>query len=505
MLKENWRLISRIERIGDNLIIVGAFFLAYFGRDSLLFWNQYFDLDLNFGGPELAPVKDNLIVLGSALVLYALALNWLGAYGSMRMSSSWRILRTSILSSAVTFAGIAAVLFLVKIDLSRSFIILFLVLCALGLTLQRFVVLNVLRYWRARGKNFRNLVICGVGEQACALAQQILSRPELGVRLLGFADLVPRIGHGASDASTVGDGPSWEERSAIFAAVPARGKRRFCGIAELEDALTRHAIDEVMFTDVAQVMPQVEEMILICSEQGVRTTIVADLFSMRMVKSAVSYFGDTALIHYQTPPGDRWELVIKRALDILLASLALLVLSPVFLAISLAIKLTSPGPVVFRQKRVGLHGRVFTLYKFRSMTEDAERRQADLAAVNEMQGPVFKIKDDPRITSIGHLLRRFSLDELPQLWNVLRGDMSLVGPRPPLPSEVDRYVRHYKRRLSMRPGLTCTWQVSGRNDISNFDTWVRLDLEYIDNWSLSNDLRLIARTVPAVLFGDGAR
>jgi lipopolysaccharide/colanic/teichoic acid biosynthesis glycosyltransferase len=180
-------------------------------------------------------------------------------------------------------------------------------------------------------------------------------------------------------------------------------------------------------------------------------------------------------------------------------------LSPVFLLIALLVKLSSPGPVFFSQRRIGLNGRIFRMYKFRSMYLGAEEELERLRSANEMSGPVFKMRNDPRVTAIGKVLRRFSLDELPQLWNVLRGDMSLVGPRPPVPGEVSEYERHSRRRLSMRPGLTCTWQVSGRNEIADFASWVELDLEYIDNWSLGRDFVLLFRTIPAVLFGTGAR
>jgi lipopolysaccharide/colanic/teichoic acid biosynthesis glycosyltransferase len=197
-------------------------------------------------------------------------------------------------------------------------------------------------------------------------------------------------------------------------------------------------------------------------------------------------------------------LVAKRALDIAVASVALVALSPLFLVVALGVKRT-PGSVLFRQTRVGLNGRLFQMLKFRSMYSGSEHGLQELKSHNEMTGPVFKMRDDPRVTPFGRFMRRFSLDELPQLWNVLMGDMSLVGPRPPIPGEVGLYARRSRRRLSMRPGLTCTWQVSGRNEIKDFESWVKLDLEYIDNWSLAGDLVLLIRTIPAVVLGTGAR
>jgi exopolysaccharide biosynthesis polyprenyl glycosylphosphotransferase len=185
--------------------------------------------------------------------------------------------------------------------------------------------------------------------------------------------------------------------------------------------------------------------------------------------------------------------------------MALLVLSPIFAVTALLVKLTSEGPVFFVQKRVSMNGRIFNLFKFRTMIKDAEAKLAELQHLNEMKGPVFKLEKDPRITSVGAFLRKTSIDELPQLWNVLRGDMSLVGPRPPLPSEVEQYDDWQRRRISMRPGITCLWQIQGRNRITDFDDWARLDLKYIDNWSLWLDLKILLKTIPAVLFRVGSK
>jgi exopolysaccharide biosynthesis polyprenyl glycosylphosphotransferase len=494
MLKQNWRLISRLERLGDNLIIVAAFFAAYYGRTFLIAANSDLHLGLPFEGSQLAPIKDYVMVLVASMLGYAVTLNLLGAYGSMRLSSVWRLVRVAILSSAVVFVLLAATLFLLKIDISRSFIALFVLICGIGISVERYAVLKFLRYWRRHGRNFRNVIICGVGEQAVKLALQIAARPELGIHIRGFADL------GAVDARQE---QSIQQFRDDLQGV-ARVGRVILGVEALCAALEDYAIDEVIFTDVVDVMPYVEEMVLVCAEQGVRTTIAADLFSIGLIKSGISYFGGMPLIHFQTPPGDTWELVFKRFIDVVVSGVLLVVLSPVLLLIALGVRST-PGPIVFRQTRVGLNGRLFDMLKFRSMVDGAEKALSDLKSVNEMRGPAFKLKNDPRVTPFGRVLRRFSLDELPQLWNVFVGDMSLVGPRPPIPGEVSLYERRSRRRLSMRPGLTCTWQVSGRNNISDFDTWVKLDLDYIDNWSLSGDLMLLVRTIPAVLFGTGAR
>jgi exopolysaccharide biosynthesis polyprenyl glycosylphosphotransferase len=207
---------------------------------------------------------------------------------------------------------------------------------------------------------------------------------------------------------------------------------------------------------------------------------------------------------FSTVPTDSLALLVKRVFDLVFSVATLLFLSPLLLVISVAVKLESPGPVLFRQRRVGLNGREFVLLKFRSMRADAEAEQAALSHRNEMNGPVFKLSDDPRVTRVGRILRKASLDELPQFWNVLRGEMSVVGPRPPIPAEVKRYERRERRRLSMKPGITCVWQVSGRNEI-DFDRWVQLDLAYIDNWSFWRDMKIVLKTIPAVIWGRGAR
>ena len=498
MLKQNWRLISRLERLGDGLIILASFIVAYYGRDSLIYWNDILGIKLRFEGAELAPIKDYFIVLVIGLFGYTFVLNILGAYSSMRMSSSLRLLWVTALASVMVFAFLAAVLFTLKLDLSRSFIGLFCILVCASLTLERAAILFLLRYWRRRGRNFRNVIICGVGDQAIKLVGEILARPELGLGVRAFADLRENVS--VDDASE----QAFQRKLGRFEQLKSR--RILAGKTDLQRALREYAIDEVIFTDVVECMPQVEEMIQNCAEQGVRTTIAADLFSFGMIKSGVSYFGGMPLIHYQTPPGDRWELSVKRLIDIAAAFCLLIMLAPIMGVIAVVIKLTSPdGPVLFRQKRVGLNGRLFTLYKFRSMHTGAEHELDTLRHLNEMNGPVFKMRTDPRVTSIGRVLRKHSLDELPQLWNVFRGDMSLVGPRPPMPGEVSLYERRDRRRLSMRPGLTCTWQVSGRNQIHDFENWVKLDLDYIDNWSLMRDFELIFKTIPVVLLGTGAR
>jgi exopolysaccharide biosynthesis polyprenyl glycosylphosphotransferase len=248
----------------------------------------------------------------------------------------------------------------------------------------------------------------------------------------------------------------------------------------------------------------VAQAIGICEELGVGAKVYADFFQQRIARVEVEDLDGAPMLSFTTVPGDPLALLAKRAFDVAVSGAAVALLSPLLLAVSLAIVVDSPGPVLFRQRRVGRNGREFWLYKFRSMRADAEAHLARLRDQNEADGPVFKMRNDPRITRVGRFLRKTSIDELPQFWNVLRGDMSVVGPRPPIPSEVREYHRWQRRRLSMRPGITCIWQISGRSDVK-FDRWMELDLQYIDNWSFWDDLKIVFKTIPVVLIGKGAR
>jgi exopolysaccharide biosynthesis polyprenyl glycosylphosphotransferase len=272
----------------------------------------------------------------------------------------------------------------------------------------------------------------------------------------------------------------------------------------LAAVLEREPVDLVVFAVPRDRLAEVEPAVRACDELGVPVKIALDLFPRGAARPAVEELDGLPLLALASAPSDGPAVLAKRAFDLTASALALLALAPLLASIALAVRATSPGPVLFRQRRLGLHGRPFTLLKFRTMHLGAEALLPALAARNEADGPVFKLRDDPRVTRLGRLLRRASLDELPQLWNVLRGEMSVVGPRPPLPSEVRAYARWQRRRLSVKPGLTCTWQVSGRSDVG-FDRWMEMDLAYIDGWSLWTDLAIVARTIPAVLLGRGAR
>ena len=249
-----------------------------------------------------------------------------------------------------------------------------------------------------------------------------------------------------------------------------------------------------------------EKAIQACELEGVEAWLMADFFKTQISSTMVDEIYGRPMLVFRSTPEESWQGLAKQALDFSFALGMIVLLSPIFISAAIVIALTSPGPIFFRQQRSGLNGKPFTMLKFRSMTSNAEQRQAELAAMNEMSGPVFKLSEDPIITPVGGFLRKHSIDELPQLFNVLRGEMSLVGPRPLPVYEVQNFGEFaHRRRLSVKPGLTCLWQISGRNEITDFKDWVMLDLEYIDNWSLWLDLKILLRTVPVVLLGTGAK
>jgi exopolysaccharide biosynthesis polyprenyl glycosylphosphotransferase len=277
-------------------------------------------------------------------------------------------------------------------------------------------------------------------------------------------------------------------------------------VQQIVSLLHDHSIFGVILSAKHTNFEQVEYVIRACELEGIEVWLIADFFSTQISRTSFDELLGRPLLIFRTAPETSWHGLIKQLMDMVGSLLLLILLSPVFLLVAIAIKISSPGPVFFQQQRSGLSGSPFTLYKFRTMVTNAEQFKHELAAMNEMSGPVFKITNDPRVTPIGKFLRKYSLDELPQLFNVFRAEMSLVGPRPLPVDEVRRFENlAHRRRLSMKPGLTCLWQISGRNQISDFKEWVRLDLEYIDNWSLWLDLKILLLTIPVVLRGTGAK
>jgi exopolysaccharide biosynthesis polyprenyl glycosylphosphotransferase len=451
----------------DALIAVAAFVIASlwrFGADWTSLWRLYLPDPTGF--------------------LVAYALGWvtvLAINGLYRPRARWtfRAEATDVLRATAVMALVTlAVLFFFKLpDVSRLFLIYLFPVTAVLTMASRLVLRFAMESRRRRGRNLRFVLMLGAGPRGQAFAAKLEGHRELGLRVVGFLD---------DDAG--------------FAASP---HGVYLGPLErLESVLHEQVIDEVVICLPFTQWPLIDAISQLCEQEGKIVRIPIDVLDRAISTGKVEELDGTPVFSLVAGPDRALALATKRLIDIGVAALVLLLLSPLLLGIGLAILLDGGTPILFRQDRVGLHGRRFSLVKFRTMVRGAETRRDELNHRNEVRGPAFKVTDDPRITRIGRLLRRTSLDELPQAWNVLIGQMSLVGPRPPLPGEVLEYDLWHRRRLSMKPGITGLWQVEARRD-GDFDRWVEKDLEYIDRWSPLLDLQILARTIPAMLRADG--
>lgn len=339
-----------------------------------------------------------------------------------------------------------------------------------------------LRRLRFRGHNLKKLIIIGTGIRAEWFAKQVLNRGDFGYRLVGYVDSKTRFNNnGLSEVPWLGDVP------------------------DLARIISTEIIDEVFIAlPIKSQYSQIEAAINLLEEQGIMVHLASDIFPHRLARSRPWEFEGTPLLSIHSAPPVSWRTEIKRLMDVMGASILLLLLMPLLVVVAIAIKLTSEGPILFVQERVGLNKRRFRMLKFRTMNRNAELQMKDIEHLNEKSGAIFKIRNDPRITSVGRWLRKTSIDELPQLLNVLLGDMSIVGPRPLAVRDANLIEEAWqRRRFSVKPGLTCLWQVSGRSNLS-FEQWMKLDLEYIDRWSLILDWSILLRTIPAILTARGA-
>jgi exopolysaccharide biosynthesis polyprenyl glycosylphosphotransferase len=434
----------------------------------------------SLSGP-LEPAKlPGLFALGLAATLgLPITLELLGLYRSQRRQSVFAYLSRFAGASALVTIGMTGVAIAVRAPVDPLFPVVLGGAQLLVIGTLRAATLLTLRLLRETGHNTRYVLIVGTGPRAAGARAVLEQNRQWGLEVVGYLD----------------------ESSASIA--PGIDPERVHKLMDLPRLLRENVIDEVVVACPRSMLASLGPVVAVCAESGVPITVLSDLFGDYLPPPQVSRFGANAALSFATVHHSRLELAIKRGIDVTVSGVLLTIAAPLIAIAAIAIKATSPGPVLFRQIRCGLYGRPFQMLKLRTMVSDAEARRSELLAQNEMDGPVFKIKNDPRITPVGRFLRRFSIDELPQLWNVFRGDMSLVGPRPPIPSEVDCYATSDRRRLSMRPGITCLWQVGGRNDIG-FDQWVKLDLDYIDSWSIGLDLRVLLKTIPAVFKGTGA-
>lgn len=426
----------------------------------------------------------NFVIFLLVLFLCHLVLSVSGLYRSRRLSSR-RAELVDVAKGAtllvLCFVAVGSAFNLRMITL--RFLGLFWVIILCAMCSAHLALRIALHQMRLRGSNLRNILILGTNPRAVGFARRIAVRPERGYQLLGFVD------------------DSWPG----LAQFEKSGFELVCGYADLAEYLRRNVVDEVaIYLPFGSFYAYSSEVAELCEQHGITMRFNSDLFGLKGSHWRAEEFDGHHYLATYIGPATIWPLAAKRALDVAVSSALLTLLSPTFLVVAALIKLTSHGPVFFLQERIGRNKRRFNVYKFRTMVPNAEKLMAKLEALNEASGPVFKIRNDPRITRIGKFLRRSSMDELPQLLNVLKGDMSLVGPRPLPVRDYEGFSEDWqRRRFSVKPGITCLWQVNGRSDIS-FEEWMLLDLEYMDEWSFWLDLKILAKTVPAVLRGEGA-
>ena len=465
------RVVDGTVRLLDILCIAVAVPAAYWTRDLL---------PVNTRG-SLVPLSDYWPFLVFSMLLWIGATWFFQVYESFRTRSVWpEIGRITKALVAVALVQVAAIFFLrLAEDVSRLFFGTFFVLAFALIVGNRAILRQIARSARRSGHNTRVFAVVGSGDLAHDVVATVADHPEWGLQFAGHV-LLDEGGRASAPSELV-----------------------LGSVSQLGQILDDNVIDEVIFAVPRERLSSVEGAFRLCQEQGAGARVCLDLFDVGGAHVALGELDGLPMLSFNRAPTDEVALLFKRAFDVVSSAIALALFSPVLVAAAVAVKLESPGPVFFRQTRVGKNGRPFTMLKFRSMHIDAEARLDSLRALNEVSGPVFKMKNDPRVTRVGSFMRRTSLDELPQFLNVLAGEMSIVGPRPPVPAEVRQYQRWQRRRLSVKPGITCTWQVSGRSDIS-FDQWMELDLAYIDTWSLWQDVRICLRTVPAVLLSRGA-
>ena len=429
------------------------------------------------------------VKLLNIMVLLSFLLAWHGIFSFFKLYRSRRL--TSVYEEVVDPAKAAAagtVLLFALTGLfhlpfvTHSFLLVFWVSASAGTALTRLLLRYLMREARLHGRNLRHLLIVGTNERVMRFVRTIGTRPDLGYRIVGFVDT--------------------RAQSAEF---ESRGCTIVSNFRQFQAFVRGNVVDEVLIgLPIKSFYAEIARIVRACGEQGVTVRFLSDLFDLRLGRSRAGYLGDQVVVTISTGGIRGLPGVAKRLFDICVSLVLLMLFLPVFALLALLTKLTSPGPVFFIQKRVGLNKRLFPLFKFRTMVADAEEKLAELQGLNEAPGPVFKIRNDPRITLVGRFLRRTSLDELPQLLNVLKGDMSLVGPRPLPVRDYEGFDEDWhRRRFSVRPGITCLWQINGRSN-TPFDRWMELDMNYIDNWSFRLDLKILAKTIPAVLRGSGA-
>ncbi len=460
--------------LSDALLILCAFGAAYWVRYELQL-GRLVDPANRVGLGAYVPFAALLVII--CLLSYRFS----GIY-PFRPGRSL-IEETYTIGTATTLAVVilsAINLIYEPLGYSRLLFLYTAVFVTLFLGISRFFLGHLRAHLRQYGLGVNHVLLVGAGDVGRMVMRTAVARPELGYHVVGFLDDNPR--KGQTDI-----GPF----------------RALGPIANFQDVLRQGRIDNVIICLPWQSHPTIQQLLQLCEQHELRAQIVPDYFHLTRNQIQVEDFNGIPLLSTRELSIQGWNYIVKRTTDLLLSVVAGLVAGPLMLLIALAIRLDSPGPIIYTQTRIGKNGKPFPCYKFRSMVVDAEARKQEIAAFNEASGPLFKMRDDPRQTRVGRFIRRFSLDELPQLYNVIHGEMSLIGPRPNLPTEVDAYQEWHKKRLAASPGITGLWQVSGRSDLT-FDEMVLLDIYYVENWSLALDFHILLRSIPAVLWAKGA-
>jgi exopolysaccharide biosynthesis polyprenyl glycosylphosphotransferase len=494
MIKEQNKFFKRVQVLSDLSIVMLAFFIGYYLRDKTLDIYPFNLLENYLYDEKLRAVRYYAIYMGLLpvlLVIWGSLLNYFGMYksaGIVRIPDALRIVLKTTFVGFILFGSYIFVLRMQE-DVSRLFIGFVFVIAAIFISIEKIILVMAFKAISNRETSFKSalfiftrVLVVGTNKRARNLISLVKKHPDWGIRIAGVVDIDPsKKGESISGYEVVGS------------------------LDDIPDIISHDVVDEVVFIVPRSWLSRIENAMLYCESAGLKVNLAVNLFDLKFSNAKQTDLFGFPLLTFENASSKVGQLFIKRVFDFVAAGLGLIVLSPLFIIVIILIKMTSEGPIFFKQLRCGMYGRKFVFYKFRTMIADAESKLKDLLKYNEMDGPVFKMQNDPRITKVGKVLRKFSIDELPQLWNVVKGDMSLVGPRPPIPHEVDKYDIWQRRRLSMRPGITCLWQTAGRNQITNFSDWLKLDLEYIDNWSMWLDFKILFKTLPAVLFGTGAK
>jgi len=464
---------KRIAQLADGLTTLASFIGAYFIWD----WIR---ITFMIGNPIHVTRNDILKIIGLS-TMWIIIFTKLNAYSDQIFSSIWKelkiIVKTCVLGVFIFFAAF----FLLRFGyVPRSYIVIFASVNFLFLFFEKLTLFYLAKFLRKQTKNRKNILVVGTGTRAKNFIEKVENNLGWGLEIIGLT---------SGDKSKVGQ--------------EFHGHKVIGSNDEIENVLHHSQIDEVIICVSTKRFDQIRNILECCEREGVQVRLNSDFFGKIAKKVRVDHIDGLPIISFIITPDNEWMLYIKRIMDILISGILLITLSPLFLIIAILVRCTSKGPIFYQWNVVGLNKKPFRSWKFRTMIPDADRTKPELMSYNLMKGPVFKIKNDPRVTKIGKFLRKYSLDELPQLWSVLKGNMSLVGPRPAGPHELEKYESWQRRKLSVKPGITCLWQTSGRNEIQDFDEWVRLDFEYIENWSIWIDIKILLKTIPAVFRGTG--